>query len=94
MHSSKIAMASLLAMSVLVGAPTAFARTAGAYQPSVTISAAPPVVDTGSEAYPNSPTGVGAGGVTVSAAPPVVDTGSQAYPSSPTGADSGTSHGE
>ena len=86
MRTSTVLIASLLALASPVGAQTASARSAGAYQPGVSISAAPPLVDTGSEAYPSFPTGADGRGVSVTAAPPLVDTGSQAYPSSATGA--------
>ena len=76
-------MASLLAMSALAGAPSAFARNAQPYQPSVTISAAPPVVDTGSQAYPSSPTGAGAGANHVVAGGPLVTlSGGESMPQS------------
>jgi hypothetical protein len=86
MRTSIILMTSLLALASPAVAQTASAQSRGGYQPSVSISATPPVADTGSEAYPSSPTGADESRATVTAAPPVVDTGSEAYPSSATGA--------
>jgi hypothetical protein len=80
MRTPIVLIASLLALVSPAGAPTAFARLLGG------VTAAPPLVDTGSEAYPSSPTGADGRDVSVTAAPPAVDTGSQAYPSSATGA--------
>ena len=89
MRTSTILFASMLAIASSAGGGTAFGRSEGCYsnyQPSVRITAAPPVIDTGSEAYPGSPTGAAGRAVNVTAAPPVLDVGSERLPSSPTGA--------
>lgn len=87
MRTSIILVTSLLGLASPAIAQTASAQSSGAYQAGVSITATPPVVDTGSEAYPSSPTGADGRRTTITAAaPPVVDAGSEVYPSSATGA--------
>src|SRR5689334_9724697 len=86
MRTSNILIASLLALASPAGALTASAQSAGAYESGVSVTAAPPIVDTGSARYPSSRAGVDGRRVSVTAAPPFVDAGSEKYPSSATGA--------
>ncbi|MBV8094589.1 MAG: hypothetical protein JO110_15460 [Acetobacteraceae bacterium] len=86
MRHSAVLIASLLGLALTAGAHPVSARPASAYHSGVSISTAPPVIDTGSEAYPSSPTGAGEHRASVTAAPPAIDTGSETYPSSATGA--------
>jgi hypothetical protein len=51
MRTAIVLIASLLALASPAGAQTAFARLPSG------VTAAPPLVDTGSEVYPSSPTG-------------------------------------
>ena len=59
MRTSTILIASLLAVASPAGAQLAYARSANGYETGVSVTAAPPAVDTGSEAYPSSATGAG-----------------------------------
>ena len=83
MRTSTILLASLLVMTSPIAAQTASARSLAA---GVGVTAAPRVLDTGSQKYPSSPSGASESRTAVTGEPPQLDIGSEQYPSSATGA--------
>jgi hypothetical protein len=55
MRTPTLLTASLLALALPVGTQTASARSIGGYQSGVSVTAAPPLVDTGSTLIPAHP---------------------------------------